>query len=222
MKPMFADRSAAGELLAAAVRRTLAGRQGSMLVIGLARGGYTVGAEVARRLDLPLDLMVVRRLRVPAAEQLVFGAVTSSGGTYFHRNQVRNARLSDEQIRAVADREATEALTELRAWQPDRVAARIEGRAVLLVDDGMVSGVAMCAAADDVRRSLPVRVVAAVPVAAAEGIERVSSHVDEMIYLSTLPPFDRIADCYESYDWIDDAHMMDLLRATQPAGGRRV
>lgn len=213
MKPMFVDRSAAGDSLAAAIRRALGGRQESMLVIGLARGGYAVGLQLARVLDVPVDLMVVRRLRVPAAEQLVFGAVTSSGGTYFHRNQVRNARLTDEQIRAEANREALEALTELRMWQPDRVPHRIEGRTVVLVDDGLISGVAMCAAADDVRRSLPVRVVAAVPVAATEGLERVASHVDEMIYLSTLPPFNRIADCYESYEWIDDSQMTDLLAA---------
>jgi predicted phosphoribosyltransferase len=206
-QPAFSDRHTAGRALVTPISTWLSHRPLPLTVVGIARGGFVVATEVAQELDGPAGLMVVRRMRIPGAEHLVFGTATSGGATYLHRNVVRNARLSEEQIRTVSEREAGAARAELDAWCQARPAVPLEGRIVVVIDDGLVSGVSMCAAISDVRRSEPAAVVVAVPVAAEEGVERVRQLADEVIVAETLPQFSAICDCYETYSWISDEEM---------------
>jgi predicted phosphoribosyltransferase len=159
----FKDRRDAGRQLAEKLRG-YAGRD-DVLVLALPRGGVPVAAEVARALEAPLDVFLVRKLGVPGHEELAMGAV-ASGGTRVLNPQLMDALdIPDEVMEAIDARERRELDRRQRAYRGERPPPDVEGRTVILVDDGLATGSTMHAAVQAVRRDRPARVVVAVPVA---------------------------------------------------------
>ncbi len=161
----FRDRREAGRVLA----EELASYRGrdDLVVLGLARGGVPVGWEVAAFLRAPLDVFLVRKLGVPQWQELAMGALASGGGVVINDSLVRNLGISDEQLQAAIDRETEELHRRERAYRGDRPPADVEGKTVILVDDGIATGASMLAAVRAVRAANPARVVVAVPVGPA-------------------------------------------------------
>ena len=166
----FQDRRDAGRLLARALQE--ASQESDMardwhdgIVLGLPRGGVPVAYEVARALDLPLDILVVRKLGVAGVEELAMGAVASDGTVTINAAVLAEFNIPLEEIDAAAQREKGEIERRERAYRNGRLPARIEGRLVLLVDDGLATGASMLAAVRSVRPRAR-EVIVAVPVAA--------------------------------------------------------
>lgn len=212
MGEVFRNREEAGKQLA---RKLKAYRQQEQVVVlGLPRGGIITAAEVARELNLPLDVLLVRKLLIPGPEPLAIGAITSAGHKILNHQVILQHRISEQQIEAAE--EATRVLLQARERRyrgasPDLTLA---GHTVILVDDGMLSGATMQVAVASLGTQQPARIIVAVPVASQQSVDALTI-ADEVICLHPVEKLHNIADGYKDFHKVDDDEVCDLLAATK-------
>ena len=211
---LFRDRADAGARLARLFDRT---EPDDVVVLGLPRGGVPVAAELASALSAPLDVFVVRKLGVPGHEELAFGAVASGGTRVLNPEVVDAYRITDDTIAAVLDREATLLREREAAYRNGLAPEPLEGRNVILVDDGLATGASMRAAVTAVRAHAPNRVQVAVPVGAAPTCEALRAVADEVVCAHTPEPFVAVGYWYDDFTQVDDDVVRRLLRH-EPGG----
>ena len=211
----FRDRVDAGRRLAA----LLAGYAGrsDVLVLALPRGGVPVGYEVARALGAPLDLMLVRKLGLPGHEELAMGAIATGGIRVVDEELVRQLRIPRGLIDRVAAVEQVELERRERLYRGDRPAPPIEGRIVILVDDGIATGSTMRAAVRSLRALEPARIVVAAPTAAASTCAELRREADEVVCVSTPEPFQAVGMHYEDFPQLEDDAVREILRQATTA-----
>lgn len=205
----FADRADAGRALAAELHGYV-GRN-DVIILALPRGGVPVASEVARVLDAPLDVFLVRKLGVPGREELAMGAIASGGGLVFNRDVVQLAGLDENQIRPVIERERAELRRRERAYRDDLPPPELDGRVVILVDDGLATGATMRAAIDAIKQQKPARLIVAVPVAPPETCREIAGMVDEVICLLQPEPFLSVGTWYADFSETTDDDVRELL-----------
>jgi len=209
MKRRFRDRTEAGQFLATKLT-AYAGRP-DVLVLALPRGGVPVAFEVAKALDAPLDVFLVRKLGVPGHEELAMGAIASGGVRVLNQEVVEMLHISQGVIAAVADEEQRELERRERAYRGDWPAPSVRGRTIILVDDGLATGSSMRAAAAALRQRQPARLVVAVPTAAPETCNEFKTEVDEIVCAITPDPFYAVGLWYEDFSQTTDQEVRDLL-----------
>lgn len=182
------------------------------MVLALPRGCVPVAFEVAQALDVPLDILVVRKLGVPGREALAMGAIASGGVRVLYDQVIDNWDIPDPMIAAVAAREQRELERRERVYRADRPRCAVRDRTVLLVDDGLATGTTMRAAIQAMKRQQPRRIVVAVPVAARASCDLLRSEVDELVCLSTPHPFGGVGLWYEDFSQTTDQEVYDLLK----------
>ena len=205
----FRDRIEAGERLSAKLS-TYANRQ-DVLVLGLPRGGVPVAFEVARALDVPLDIITVRKLGVPGEEELAMGAIASGGVRVLNRDIVRMLGLSDATIDAVSTKEQRELARRELLYRGERALPELRGRTLILVDDGMATGATMRAAIQAVRQRDPAHVVVAVPVAALPTCDDLRSEGSDVVCVRETDALYAIGLWYDKFSQTTDAEIRDLL-----------
>lgn len=205
----FRDRYEAGRQLAAKLS-AYAERPG-MVVLALPRGGVPVAFEVARALNAPLDVFLVRKLGVPGHEELALGAIASGGVRVLNAEVVRALDIAPDTIEAVTTREEEELARRERAYRDDRPPPEVTGRTVLLVDDGLATGATMRAAVAALRAEDAGRLVVAVPVAAPDTCDAFRAEVDEIVCAVTPEPFYAVGLWYADFTPTTDAEVHDLL-----------
>jgi putative phosphoribosyl transferase len=208
----FRDRREAGRRLA---ERLSGLRAASPLVLGLPRGGVPVAFEVARALDAPLDILVVRKLGVPFQPELGMGAVGEDGVRVLNPDVMRQARVTEAQLAEVEARERAhveERATRLRAGRP---VLPLTGRTVVIVDDGLATGGTARAAVRVARARGAQRVVLAVPVAPPETVAALRADADDVVAVETPEPFFAIGGWYADFSPTSDAEVVELLRAAR-------
>jgi putative phosphoribosyl transferase len=207
---VFADRAEAGRLLA----DRLAGMNiAEPLVLALPRGGVPVGAEIARRLGAPLDVALVRKLGAPNQPELAVGAVAdgTSPEIVLNTNLVRAMGLSEDFIAEEAARELAAIEQRRRDYARVRHPMSPAGRCVIMVDDGVATGMTMQAALRSVRRQGPARLIAACPVASREAVARLGKECDAVVYLSAPRRFRSVGGFYRSFAQVSDEEVAGLL-----------
>jgi predicted phosphoribosyltransferase len=204
----FRDRAEAGRLLAERLRE-YAGRD-DVIVLALPRGGVPVAYEVAKALDAPLGVFVVRKVGVPGHEELAMGALASGGVLVLDHDLVRALGLEQADVERVVNAEARE-LARREAAYGALDPQELEGKTVILVDDGLATGATMRAAALAVRRLNPAWVVVAVPVAAEETCDQFRDVVDDIICDVTPKPFRAVGLWYEDFSQTSDDEVRELL-----------
>lgn len=215
----FADRREAGRSLAAHLTQ-YAGRS-DVVVLGLPRGGVPVAYQVAQALGAPLDVFVVRKLGFPGHEELAMGAIASGGVRVLNQDVVDWYTPSPEAIDAVARAEQIELERRERLYRGGRPLLPIEGKTVILVDDGLATGSTMRAAVLAVRRMNPAKVVVAVPVGAPESCGSLRGVADEVVCALSPPNFSAVGLWYGNFAQTTDEevrHLLDVKDAT--IGGR--
>ncbi len=205
----FRNRTEAGQFLGRKLAR-YADRD-DVLVLALPRGGVPVAYEVAKRLNAPLDVIIVRKLGVPGQEELAMGALASGGIRVLNGEVVDSLRISDEVIDAVAAREEKELVRRERAYRGQRNRIEVEGRIVVLVDDGIATGSTMRAAVNALRQQQPKRVIVAVPTAAASTYREFQNEADEMVAVMAPELFYGVGQWYEDFSQTTDQEVRQLL-----------
>ena len=182
-----------------------------VIVLALPRGGVPVAYEVARALNAPLDVFLVRKLGIPGYEELAMGAIASGGVRVLNDQLVRALAIPDYVIEAVAQWEGKELARRERAYRGDRSPPDVRGRTVILVDDGLATGATMLAAVRALRQQQPGRIVVAVPTASPETCELLKGEADEVICAITPEPFRAVGFWYENFAQTTDDEVRDLL-----------
>lgn len=210
---MFADRFAAGYALS---RKLLAyaGRS-DVVVLALPRGGVLVGREVANGLGAPLDFLMVSKLGVPNRSGLTLGAVASGGACYTDPQAMAGSGLTPQQLEQFIATESSGLARLDAAYRGSRPPVPIEGRTVIVVDDGLVTGASMCAALLALRASKPAWVVVAVPVAPPGAQERIGTAADEFVCVLNPPDFSRVGQYYQNFATPGDDEVRALLTGPQ-------
>lgn len=218
---LFRDRTEAGRLLAEKLREYA--NRGDVVVLPLPRGGVPVGFEVAKALNAPLDVFVVRKLGVPGHEELAMGAIASGGVRLLNQDVIRALGISHGLVELVAGRERRELQRREREYRDGRPPIDVQGHTVILVDDGLATGSSMRAAANALREKGPAEIVAAVPVAAPESCAEFESVVDKVICAATPEPFRAVGQWYRDFSQTSDEEVRDLLRqAARPTMSGRI
>lgn len=205
----FRDRSEAGRLLAQKLS-AYAGRE-DVIVLALPRGGVPVAFEIARAIHAPLDVFVVRKLGVPGHEELAMGAIARGGILVLEPNVVEDLAIPPEVVADVAAREEQERLRREREYRGDRPEPEVQGRTVILVDDGLATGSTMRAAVAAQRKLHPATIVVAVPVAAPLTCAELAEVVDDIVCVRTPEPFHSVGEWYEEFLQTTDEEVRELL-----------
>ena len=207
----FRDRTEAGRRLAAALVRF---RKDRPTILALPRGGVPVAAEIATALAAPLDLLLVRKIGVPQQPELAAGAVVDSDPPIVVRNEdvIVGADVSENDFDRITQLEIEEIGRRRALYLDQRPRAPIEGRTVIVVDDGIATGATMRAALRALRQQQPLRVIVATPVAAADTIARLRTEADEIECLEVPSSLGAIGAYYEDFRQVPDAEVIDRLR----------
>jgi putative phosphoribosyl transferase len=215
--PVFRDRIDAGKTLAQRLAKYA--HRNDVVVLALPRGGVPVGYEVAEALDAPLDVFLVRKLGTPGHRELAMGAIASGGVRVLNDEVVHWLHLTPEQIDAVAREEERELARRETAYKEGRSPLTVEGRVVILVDDGLATGSTMRAAVQAVKQQGPKHVIVAVPVGARETCRDLGELADEVVCASIPEPFSAVGQWYMNFEQTTDEEVRELLRrASTPRG----
>lgn len=216
---LFQDRFEAGRVLASKLRH-LANRS-DVVVLALPRGGVPVGYEVAKALDAPLDLFVVRKLGVPGYPELAMGAIASGGIRVLNDDLVQRLAIPDYMISATVAKEEEELERRERDYRGDRSPLDVEGRTVVLADDGLATGSSMRVAALALRNKKPAEIVVAVPVAAAATCAEFESEVGQVVCAVTPEPLLAVGQWYIDFSQTNDEEVRELLRRVASSSAQR-
>lgn len=208
-EPIFRDRAHAGRLLADALVK-YANRE-DVIALGLPRGGVAVASEVAQKLHVPLDVLVVKKLGVPGWEELAMGAIASGGVRVINDRVLRQAGISDDMIDQAASVQLKELRRREKAYRGYEGVPDIEGRTVILVDDGIATGATARAAIEALKLQGAGAIIVAVPAASVEARELLEPMVDEFVALVTPERFRAVSQWYEVFDQTSDAEVTELL-----------
>ena len=205
----FRDRAEAGRLLAS--KLTEYANRPDVLLLALPRGGVPVGYEVAKVLNVPLDVFLVRKLGVPGHEELAMGAIASGGVIVLNDDVVHALRIPQSLIDRVAQREQQELERREKAYRGDRPQPDVQGKTVILVDDGLATGSTMRAAIRALRQRGPAKIVVAVPAASPDTCAEFRGEVEEIVCALTPEPFYAVGLWYEDFSQTSDQEVSDLL-----------
>ncbi len=216
---VFHDRQEAGQVLA---ERLSVLRPSDPVVLGIARGGVVVAAEVARALRAPLDVTVVRKLGVPWHPELGFGALGEDGVVVLNDALIEATGLSPEDVEGVVRIERAELERRVRRYRGDRPPVALRGRTAIVVDDGIATGSTIRAALEAVRRRGPDRLILAVPVAPPRTVRALRGDVDELVVVGSDEPFLAVGQFYDTFPQTSDDEVTALLAAAPaPIAGAR-
>jgi predicted phosphoribosyltransferase len=211
-RTLYRNREEAGGQLAGRLEPL---READPLILALPRGGVVVGYPIARSLEAVLDVIIVRKLGAPGYEEYGFGAIGPGGVRVINSRAVAMLGLTDRQVEAVVAREQAEMDRRTRRYRGDRPAPNVKDRTIVLVDDGLATGVTARAAVAAMRRQGAHRVVLAVPVAPADTVAELTPEVDELICPATPEPFMAIGQWYDEFGQTTDEEVIALLDRAQ-------
>jgi putative phosphoribosyl transferase len=210
----FENRADAGRQLAAKLEHL---RGQPTIVLALPRGGLAVGYEVARALGAPLDVLNVRKLGVPWQEELAFGAIAGGGVRVFNNEVIASTSLSPDDIEAITAQQQVELDRRERVYRGARPAPVLQGKTVVLVDDGIATGATVRAAIDVIRAQKPATLVLAAPVAPATVAAQLKPLVDELVCVTTPADMYAIGSWYEEFSQLSDDDVRSILAGASPA-----
>jgi len=207
----FRDRSDAGRRLAKALSSY---KDRDAVVLALPRGGVPVAAEVATRLNAPLDLILVRKIGVPTQPELAMGAVVDGLAPIVVRNEevIRLSGTTASEFDEACEKEREEIERRRRLYIGERSRAKIAGQVAIVIDDGIATGATTRAALQAIRKQKPKELVLAVPVAPPDTLAALREEVDALICLETPDPFIAIGYFYRDFSQVSDEEVVAILR----------
>lgn len=181
------------------------------VVLGLPRGGVPVAEEVARALGLPLDVCVVRKLGAPGQPEFAIGAIATGGVEIWDNETVDQLRVTDTERRLILQKQRSELERREVLFRRGRAPLDVQGKWVLLVDDGVATGATMKAAVQALKKMGAFRIVVAVPVSSRAAFESLSSQADDMVCLSTPESFFAVGQYYDDFTQVEEDEVSRIL-----------
>ena len=215
---LYKDRVDAGKRLAKELSKYA--NRSDVLILALPRGGVPVAFEVAKELNVKMDVFIVRKLGVPGNEELAMGAISSDNIRVLNEDVVRSFQIPERVINMVAENELRELERRERAYRGDRPKPEISGSTVILIDDGLATGATMRAAAAAIKIKNPAKIVVAVPTGAPDTCELFRREVDEVICVATPEPFYGVGAWYGNFSQTTDEEVCDLLNKARALPAR--
>ena len=206
----FRDRVDAGRQLADALKK-FEGKKGAVL-LGLPRGGVVTAAEIAEVLGLPVDVVVTRKIGAPGNPEFAIGAITETGEGVFDQDIIRSYRISKKYIKDAVETEKKEAERRLKVYRGDRKPIDLEGKTVILVDDGVATGSTMRAAVRSVKGKGVREIVVAVPVISHDSLKDLKKECNEVIFLDAPRLFFAVGQFYEVFDQTSDDEVVEIMK----------
>lgn len=206
---LIPNRTIAGQELAAALSSYI--NQENVIVLALPRGGLPVAFEIAKKLHAPLDLLLVRKLGTPGYAELAMGAIASGGIKVLNTEIMHSNNVSQSALDSVEQKERLELNRRSEVYRGDRPYPELNHKVVILVDDGLATGATMHAAIDAVKQQNPMKIIVAIPVAAANSIDTLGQMVDEVICPLAPRQLSSIGQWYSDFSQVSDATVIDLL-----------
>ena len=202
----FADRAEAGKLLAAELKKY----RDDAVVYALPRGGVETGAQIAQALDVPMDLLIARKIGHPFDPEYAIGAVTEKGPAVW--NEDEHKRMNDTWAAQAEDTERTEAKRRRQRYMGGRKALAATGKTAIIVDDGIATGLTMQAAVREVKKQRPKQIMIATPVADERAVNTLLEEVDSVVMLENPETFlGAIGPYYRSFPQLSDEDVIDIL-----------
>ncbi len=205
---LFRDRAEAGRKLAAALTEF---KGGDLIVLGIPRGGVVVADEVAKALGAPLDIVVTRKIEAPGEPEYALGAVTQEGDVIVDRQAAESLGASQEYLDAQVKKKREEVNARMKKFRGDAPYPDLEGKVVVIVDDGIATGSSVGAAVMSVRKRRPKEIVVAVPVAPRDAVETLTGDGNRVVCLETPGPFLAIGEFYGVFDQVEDEEVKRVL-----------
>jgi putative phosphoribosyl transferase len=210
---IFKDRIDAGQKLAKALEKYKNAKD--TVILALPRGGVVTGFEVAKELNLPLDIVVPRKIGAPGNPEFAIGAITETGEGIFDEETIKTYGISKEYIENETKKEKAEAERRLKLYRGERPCLVLKDKTVILLDDGLATGLTMRAAIKTVKAYEPKKIIAAFPVGASDSIEILKSEADEVVYLDAPFFFGAVGAFYEEFGQTTDGEVIELLRKAE-------
>ena len=210
MSARFQNREEAGRILAA--KLMLYANRPDTLILALPRGGVPIGYEIGRALNLPLDVIIVRKLGVPGHEELAMGAIASGGVRVLNRSVIESLRIPPDSLEAVEKREALELMRREATYRGNRQPASVKGKTVILVDDGVATGSTMRVAISALREQHAGRIIVATPVAPPTVRWEMEALVEDFVALVMPEDFFGVGQWYGDFTQVSDDTVYELLR----------
>ena len=208
-KAVFKDRRDAGRSLAARLTKYA----GGAIVLAIPRGGVPIGYEISRRLDIPLDLIMPRKLPIPSEPEAGFGAIAPDGTAVLNESMVRYLGLGKKEIDRISMSVLSEVRRREKEYRGDKPLPDLKNKTVIVVDDGLASGYTMIAAVRAIKKSSPKTVIVAVPCSPASSVERLKKEADEVICLFEQPYGSfAVASYYEDFPDLTDDEVKSLIK----------
>jgi len=211
---VFENRKHAGRELAGALEHL---RAKGPVVVGLPRGGVVVACEIAAALDAPLEVVVARKIGAPDQPEFAMGAVAPTGARYVDAGTVRMLGVSDEEVDRLAEAARREAESRMERYGGEARLARLNGRHVIVADDGLATGSTARVAVDAAREAGAGSVTLAAPVGAPDTVARFRSIADEVVCLSEPAAFRAVGLWYREFGQTSDEEVMELLENSRRA-----
>ena len=212
---LFEDRVDAGKKLA---KKLVKYASKNCLVLALPRGGVSVGFQVAKRLRVPLDVLVVRKLGAPSNPEFGIGAI-ASGVKILDEEAIHNLGLSEDDITKIESKERAELNRRIREYRGTDLPLNVQGKTVILVDDGLATGITAKAAIEAVKKQDPQKLIVAMPVCALESMAGIRLMLrprqDDLVCLSTPRDFSAVGLWYKTFNQVSDEEVVNLLRESQ-------
>jgi predicted phosphoribosyltransferase len=206
---MFRNRTEAGIRLGEKLGKYRDRRD--VIVLALPRGGVVTGFEVARLLNVPLDVLIVRKIGFPGQEELAAGAVSETGSVVFNRDIMAMGGLSEEFLQREVERQKQEIDRRVALYRSGRGLAGLEGRTVILIDDGVATGATVKAAVAALKQEKLAKLVLALPVAPPETVNVLRAMVDELVCLETPQYFMAVGAHFQDFTQVTDQEVVELL-----------
>jgi putative phosphoribosyl transferase len=206
---IFANRQQSGSLLVQKLKNYQ--NDPNVIVLGLPRGGIPVAYEIAKRLKVPLDILLVRKLGVPGAEELAMGAIGAGGTVYLNDDIIKQFGIREQEIQQAIEREKHVLEMRNTMYRQGRKELDVADKTVILVDDGLATGATMRAAINVVRALDAQSIVVAVPVGPISTVEEITPTVDQLVCLYTPDPFYAVGAWYEDFRQISDEEVCSII-----------
>lgn len=214
----YTDRVQAGEVLARALAH-LRGQK-DVVVLGVPRGGVVVAAQVAQALGAPLDVAITRKVGAPGNPEFAIGAVSEGDALVLDEAVIRQLEIPEAYVQEEVARQRLELARRLARYRSGRQPVPVQGKTVVLVDDGVATGATMLATVRTLRARGPARIVVAVPVASADALDRLAQEADEVVCPYVPAFFWAVGAFYEQFDQTTDDEVVRLLQAYSPERGQ--